>query len=491
MKPFRFQLFLNRQRQAAPALVLLCLLCCPDAATSATVEVKPQVISLPLTAAFPRFLDVTGDGRRDLVFIDAQANKLLRYHQHPDGFSNSPDESISLPPLTAWLAVGEVELHQGRGLIASTANGLFYSRPEGASFENRWRILVETNQIFLTNANPGFIRMTDSNGTMALPVISADHAVVFRQTNDGQWVPGAPIVLEETGNSTGYSAAYGGPAWSLGGVSGLALQTSQSWFSKSAPVDTNASDNASIRKLIQQISKASAGAPVNQFQFPLAGQDRQEVLLCQFKDFPDAKADLYYFHRQSDGSLPARPTQTLHCAGSAGYPTQNGWYSWPPVQDLNKDGGAELVLLEFKTRVTSATSAAQAAISEGLDWSLTIRPLIKGQFSTSPVAEIPLTMLLSAQRLEVTPITANDFNGDGRPDLLVRRSLNQWNVFFSTGDKRWFETRPSLSFTTPANGYPQLANLRGGSQVDFIWQEDKEIRIYWTPSPPAGPANKP
>ncbi len=100
------------------------------------------------------------------------------------------------------------------------------------------------------------------------------------------------------------------------------------------------------------------------------------------------------------------------------------------MHDLDGDGYCELVLLEFKTSITSASGLVETALSHGLDWSLTIRSFHHGAFSRSPDASVPVTMVLPAEVLAGWPIfIQGDFNGDGRPDLLVRRSETQWNIF--------------------------------------------------------------
>jgi len=77
-----------------------------------------------------------------------------------------------------------------------------------------------------------------------------------------------------------------------------------------------------------------------------------------------------------------------------------------------------------------------------------------------------------------------DFNGDGRPDFLFRRSETQWNVFFSAADGRWFEPQPALTFDAPRNGSIEINDLNGDGLSDIIWREPENSRltIFMSPS---------
>ena len=88
------------------------------------MELSGQVITLPAGTEDTLFVDIDGDGHSDLLAIDPVENKLLTYHQRSDGFRNSPDQVIALPPQTGWVAVCDVDAHPGLELLMSTASGL-------------------------------------------------------------------------------------------------------------------------------------------------------------------------------------------------------------------------------------------------------------------------------------------------------------------------------------------------------------------------------
>src|SRR3954468_11365251 len=118
------------------------------------VELARQSITLPTSAGAPHFADIDGDGRSDLLVINAVEKTVLNYHQSPAGFSNSPDQVISLPPQTAWVASCDVDAHPGLELLMSGATGLIYLRQNKGIFESERRTLIEASQVFTNSEFP-------------------------------------------------------------------------------------------------------------------------------------------------------------------------------------------------------------------------------------------------------------------------------------------------------------------------------------------------
>ena len=207
--------------------------------------------------------------------------------------------------------------------------------------------------------------------------------------------------------------------------------------------------------------------------------------MWQVTGWLDFRTDLFVFLRGADQKLPERPTQTLHCRGfpipvkSAGQPVA--------VADLNGDGVCELILLKPETTVLSPNGLLEMVLSHEIAWSLTIRSFHRGTFSGEAEAAIPLKMLLSLEDLAEWPICIQgDFNGDGRPDLLVRRSETQWNIFPSAKAGRWFASQPALTLNAPAHGGLEIKDLNSDGLSDIIWRDLEEHRISIFLSPPQG-----
>ncbi len=461
------------------------------AAQSQPVELPPQRISLPTGANTSLFADIEGKGRCALLVIDPVAWTLLNYRQSPAGFSRTPDQVLPLPPQTLWVGVGEVDPHPGLELVFSTVTGMVYSRQNEGRFETEPRPLIATSQAF-TNCDfpPLTLLATNQAGASVIPVIFPGKAVWYQRNSTGEWSPGPATVLNT--NQTTWSLDQGGwsGSWSLGPNAAHRWRIQQSWRAKTNASPDEEAENETIRKIVVDLKKTARAALPRVEHLDVDGDGRQDVMVWQVSGYVDCKTDIYLFLRNADGQLPGQPTQVLHCRG---FPLPLGPRGeWSPAQDLHGDGIDELVLFEFKTTVLSSSGLLDAALSHGLDWSVAIRSFHRGGFSHSPDASITVTAFLPGQVTGGWPFFfGGDFNGDGRPDLLVRRSDTQWNVFLSTTDGRWFAPQPALTFAVPAQGYIEIKDLNGDGRSDIIWHELNEpgLSIFMSPAHPAKDKN--
>ena len=77
----------------------------------------------------------------------------------------------------------------------------------------------------------------------------------------------------------------------------------------------------------------------------------------------------------------------LHCSG---FPIPIGSTDTPSaIGHLKGDDSYQLVLLELKSTLISASSLWEMLVSRGLNWELTIRSCHNGAFSRSPDATAP------------------------------------------------------------------------------------------------------
>jgi len=484
----------NRQHSVVVAgIVFLWTVAGASVGQAEPVQLTAQVITLPTGAGKPIFADVDGDGRAELLVIDQETEKVLSYHQGANGFASSPEQAIDLPPQTGWVALCDVEAHPGLELLMSTASGLVYSRQNNGRFESERHTLIEASQMFTNIDNPILITLnTNTPGTNdVIPVISAGQAVLYHRNADYVWSPEPPQDLDAKKATWALTSFWQRNTWGMGMNPGHSLFIQQSFRVRPDEKSDTEPEKGAIRKLIEDMKTTAHGSPVNQEKVDVDGDGREDLVVWQVSGNTDFKTDCYIFLRGADGKLPDRPTQILHGRGMP-IPLGNE-YTWLPIADLNGDGACELVLLEFKTKVMSVGGMLETAISHGLDWAVTIRSFRHGAFSSGAEASLPLTMILPAEVLNGWPICIKgDFNGDGRPDLLARRSNTQWNIYMSTADGHWFESQPAMTFEAPARGYIVIKDLNGDGLADIIWYEpeDNRLSIFMSPSKPAK-GNKP
>ena len=448
------------------------------------VELSRQGITLPANAGAPLFVDIEGSGRCNLLVIDTAEKKLLNYRQRPDGFTNSPDQVIPLPPQTAWVALCDVDAHPGLELLMSTANGLFYCRQNAGRFESERHPLIEVNQGFTNYDLPTLTLLsTNKTGTNdVIPVISAGQAVLYHRNSAYEWSPGPPLALDVKQSAWHANQYPWRDLWALGSNPAHRLDVEQSFRAQPKRARDKEPENEVIRKIIADMKKNAFASPPQLDRVDVDGDGREDLVLWQAGGMLDFKTDVYIFLRDADQQLPEQPTQVLHCQG---FPIPIGsTYKRSLVHDLNGDGVCELVLLEIKTRIISESGLVEMVVSHGLDWALRIRSFHHGAFSRSPDASELVKGILPSEVLAGWPfLVQGDFNGDGRLDLLVRRSDTQWNIFCSTTDGHWFATQPAMTFDVPARGVIEIQDLNGDGLSDIIWHEwDKpNLSIFMSP----------
>jgi hypothetical protein len=463
--------------------IIVLLLLATNRGLAEPIELSPRIITLPANADEPIFVDINGDGRSGMLVIDPVEKKLLNYHQYPDGFSNSPSQIIPLPAQTAWVAPCDVDPHPGLELVMSTATGLVYLRQNGGLFEPEPHALIATNQLFTDCDSPVLALLsTNKSGTTDLiPVMCNAQPIMYYRSGTNKWVPGAPIPLDAE-NCSWSQRRWPDAFWKLGPKAAHNWLAWQTFKVNPAPTGKAKAEDDAIQKMLTRIRDASDS------QFPpvadhldVNGDGREDLVLWQVSQKMEFKTDLYIFLRGANGQLPERPTQILHCSG---LPIPIGSEdTWSPVHDLAGDGGCELVLLELKTRVLSAGGLLETALTHGLNFALSIRSFHDGTFSGRPEWSIPIKGVLPANVLVGWPFFIDgDFNGDGQPDLVVRRSDTTWDIYRSTSDGHWFSQEPTMVFDTPMQGYMEIKNLNRDGVSSILWhQPDQHRLLIFTP----------
>lgn len=454
--------------RAATGILLVCL--AANSLEAASNDFRMQMITLPVSAMAAHFSDIDNDGRSDLLALDPVGKKLLIYRQRPTGFPDIPDQVIQIPPETAWIASWDVEAHPGVELLLSTPTGLAYHRQNDGVFELERRTLIKADQVFTKDDLPVLVSSA-TNGM--LPVIAATQAVLFARNNVFDWKPGAQVALEmkrQRWTSEQHS-------WTTGVHSSRSMLVQQSLLAYPGETDDEKPENDAIKKLITEMKKAGPRHVPGMNRVDVDGDGRKDFVLWQVLGDADARTDIYVYLRGADNKLPERPTQLLHCNG---FPIPFGATQKPsPIGDLKGDGRYELVLLELKSMITSASGVVEMALTRGLDWSLAIRTFNGGVFSRSPDVTVVMTTILTLEPLEQWPIFIfGDFNGDGRPDIALRRSATQWNILFSTNDARWFVPQPAITFDVPTPGFFKVEDLNGDRRADILVRAKDDPRLF-------------
>ena len=146
------------------------------------------------------------------------------------------------------------------------------------------------------------------------------------------------------------------------------------------------------------------------------------------------------------------------------------------------EGRCALVLVTIKTTITAISGIVDMVLSGSMAWTLTIRTFNQGLFSRSPEASIPLTTMVPTElAMPELFLIDGDFNGDGRPDVLAKRSPTQWDVVLSSA-RNWFAPKPAVSFEVPLDGNFEIQDLNADGLSDLVVQAWEEPTLFFLSS---------
>ena len=443
-----------------------------------------QMITLPEKDAPTRFASLSQDGRADLLVVDPAKQTLLIYRQRAWGFTNVPDQVLTMPAQTTWVAPYPVESPTNMELLLSTASGLFYCRQTGGVFEAEPRPLVRAGQVFTDDRHPDLVSLATN---AMIPVMTATQAWFYTRNEASAWTSGPPAALTELhGSWSGYANG-----WSLGQGSAFTMNISQTWRSTPDQAGDDKPENDAIGALMADMKKAGRWHQPHVSRADLNGDGRADFIPWRVLGDWDRTTDIYVYLRGADGKLPERPSQVLHCLG---FPIPVGTSQRPePVADLKGDGKYDLVLLEPHLQFTSISSVVDTLLSRGVDMALTIRPFTHGAFPRTAEVGVTCKALHSIYGSYQWPFFIyGDFNHDGRPDFVIQRTNDRWEIYCSTNDGHWFQPQPALTVELPGEGYFErhyfeIADLNGDGRADMVSHDLDDPRLFIFLTQPALP----
>jgi len=475
---FRFELRALAQLHNFPTLLPAFLAFASHAAEPIyqrqLITFPTNMIITPQREIRSRFIDVDGDGLADLLALNIAEEKLWIYRQRTTGFADVPDDTLTLPPGTAWIGSCDVDPHAGPELLFSTTEGLLYLRQNHGRFETELCSLVQAQQPFSKDTAPmvTWLPGQKERTNVVIPLFSTERVVLYQRDSLREWRAGPALPFYHPRTMWSCNPEN----WMLGTSPAHRLSISEQ-FRSGPDNDEEKPENESIRKLLdEQGSKQGWYDYTWQRRVDINHDGREDVVVERVSGALDPKTDIFLFIRGADGTLPERATEVLHCSG---FPLAIGpERTVSAVCDLDGDGTCELVLATPKMVYTSSSGLVEILLSRGVDLAINVRALHRGSYSKSPDASIDVTGAIAPDRGSPEMfIIDGDFNGDGRKDLLIRRTVHEWNVYFSSKLGTWFREKPALRLESPLDGYPEVQDLNGDGFSDLVIQKWGDSRV--------------
>jgi hypothetical protein len=448
-----------------------------------------QVIQVPMSSPGwiqPSWKDINGDGLVDLLALIQRDNKAFIYIQNGSGLPTEPTQIIELPEGTAWIALYDINEHPGREMLISTTEGLMYFTQNNGVFEMKAQKLIETRQVFLDKPRPFIIEPNNWPDDLknAIPVVFSDYTTIYK-TDENYRLNSGKKIQHEFKNSM---EEFNWNRWSVGAKESkqIRIRTIAQSKSDEGKLKKPEQENEYIKKMVEKVNEKEMQACFV-VREDINGDGNEDVVLLHLVQNVDVKTNIIIFLRQKDGQLPEKPSQVLRCRGIPVKGDYPGPSHFSPFVDTDKDGYPEIVMMELKAQLLSISSLVEAVVSKGLDWVLTIRQFKEGKgYSNQADFKMDITtMLPMSEQFAYSINFEGDFNTDGRPDLIIRRDMTNWNIYLSSLANGFYEKESKLQLETPEQGrmFVRELNSDGISDIYLIDYEKGRISVFLSEPP--------
>jgi hypothetical protein len=143
-------------------------------------------------------------------------------------------------------------------------------------------------------------------------------------------------------------------------------------------------------------------------------------------------------------------------------------------------------MIELKVRLLSISNFLEAVFSQGLDWILSVRQFKEGKgYSNRADFKMDVTTMLPISEHFSDSINFDgDFNADDRPDLIIRRTQTQCDIYLSSLANGFYEKKSKLQLQVPAEGRVSVEDLNsdGISDIYLIDYEKGRIAVFLSES---------
>ncbi len=497
-----FQMRNPQARLCVPLLVVILLTTTAPSSDAAKSKVKFKSYDLNSKPSEILTFDFDGDNLDDIILID-KANLLVFFQDRRKGFRESVQLVCSLgdKPSVIWPAT--FPGRAGQSILVLTHDGvssLTYvdrsTTPESNMIINRETLIpsetLEAAMIFLT------LSAKTAEGFPLIMVPTQKGLEIWEHGDDGVWrfVSSLEHAIARTLSGPHHECAY-----STRDYLNIAIKD----VNADGRDDLVVCERDYISGTISfQIHRQAPGGrfskePSRSFEMPfdeyswIGLQDINsdgivDLIKTTWLREPwfipgsySGKVLVRVFLSEQDGEMPGRPLQVFR---------KSDWIPAVPIMDVDGDGYADLVL--GYSPLNLREDALRAVAAKTLAYNLRFHFYNEGNYSGKPDCQKTLKIHVNQRGLYAAVSRARflsnsvnlkgDFNGDGRPDILVRDHKKRLSVYFFRSRERGFSKKADVRFKIGSASrlmlMPKDLNHDGISDLIAIEPEKKLIKVF-------------
>ena len=489
----------------AQILTWLFLLLIPGMVRASNNQDFFSVYDLEIDGKFKYHLieDLNDDQKPDVIMIyEAKEKKRMIsiFFQHNDGFHKEADQTWEFDERVILFDTGNINKDPYKEILCILKDGIYYYQLENNKYNLSLTRLLEVNSIFLI---PDKKKITswdfsrdlndDQIDDLFIPVFDGYGIFYGNQSGDYEhisWIT-APVT-GETWVSSGKNR--------IGDSAYTQYSTSTFLF-----MDYNRDNRSDIIALNEDylyiFFQDEAGRFSNEgkhfkkvniiknkkgLTFSIGGKnEKEQVAIEKLLDINsdglldiiaqkmDTKTSMLnptsqlqiYLGKKTDSDTGAvfdmTPDQIIVC---------EGLQFDPEVKDLNNDDNMDLVIPSVKLGVLKIVKMLlmRRATFEVLIYNSDS----SGIFSSTPDYKTDLSIEFSYSGGSTIPVTdLNDYNGDGKTDILTSKSNKELDIYFNKGEDLYANKKPDVIFniTLPKDGSNvKASSLNNDNKMDLM-----------------------
>ncbi len=448
--------------------------------------------------------DLNNDRKPDVIIVHETEEKkrmMSIFLQHDDGFSQKADQTWEFDNRVILFDIGDVSKDSNKEIVCILKDGIYYYQLENGEFNLSIHKLLDADSIFVVPNKDSisawnFVRDLNDDKIDDLFIPLFDGYGIFYKNETGNYQYNSKIIAPVTGEISGSRRENGI------GNSVSARYTTATFLFKDYNQDNRsdiiALDEDNLYVFFQGVNGGFSNDPgqykiVNiienkrgLLQISVGGKNKKEqVTINKIADINNDGLIDIIAHKMDTQAGMLNPTSQLqiYLGKKSGSDTGaifdktpdqiivcEGLQLGSELRDLNNDNNMDMIVPSIKLGVLKIVKMLlmQRATFEVLIYNSDS----SGKYSSTPDFKTDLSIEFSYSGGATVPVNDfNDYNGDGKIDILTCRSNKELNIYFGSSESLFSRQKPDVEFeiSLPQDGSAvSPVSLNGDDKMDLI-----------------------